>query len=127
MTPVCWIDNAFEGGRITWYYREVPANLKVKKFLEFAPELKVFKDILIPQRLRFSQNIQSGEIESREAPEENGSPLNELLGVDAEQECSINCAGNLCLALTQGLAEHAQVTACKAMVYHAKIDETCQQ
>ncbi|RQM06011.1 hypothetical protein DH86_00002561 [Scytalidium sp. 3C] len=83
--PIFWVDDRFHGGRLDKYYRKVPSNTKVKRFLGYAEGIKVFRDI------------------AEETPSPNA--ITRLKALDQEDTCQISDAADLCVMLTEGLDE----------------------
>ncbi|POS85490.1 hypothetical protein EPUL_001991 [Erysiphe pulchra] len=84
-TPILWIDDEFQGGRLHKCYREVPSNTRVKLFVAFCDALSSFREI--------AKNTQRP----------NAYTLLQALRQD--DTCHIAEAADLCLMLTQGLNE----------------------
>lgn len=84
-TPILWVDDELSGGRLNKYYREVPSNTRVKRFMSYAEGVPVFKQIA----------------------EETAAPnaISHLKSLDQENTCHIAQAADLCLMLTKGLDE----------------------
>ncbi|TVY80438.1 hypothetical protein LSUE1_G006013, partial [Lachnellula suecica] len=83
--PVLWIDELFQGGRLNQYYREVPSNTKVKRFVDYADGVEPFRAIA----------------KETKAP----NAYTHLKGLDQEDTCHIAQAADLCIMLTKGLDE----------------------
>ncbi|KAG9229935.1 hypothetical protein BJ875DRAFT_386255 [Amylocarpus encephaloides] len=83
--PILWIDDAFQGGRLNKYYREVPSNTKVKRFMMYADGVEPFKNVA----------------------EETARPnaYSQLQGLDQENTCHIAEVADLCIMLTEGLGK----------------------
>ncbi|PQE33166.1 pyridine nucleotide-disulfide oxidoreductase-domain-containing protein [Rutstroemia sp. NJR-2017a WRK4] len=81
-SPILWVDEQFQGGRLNKYYREVPSNTKVKFFTQYADAVKPFREI------------------AEETPEPNA--YSHMKGLDQEKTCHIAQAADLCLMLTKG-------------------------
>jgi alpha-1,3/alpha-1,6-mannosyltransferase len=81
-SPILWVDEQFQGGRLNKYYREVPSNTKVKFFTMYADAVKPFREI------------------AEETPEPNA--YSHMKGLDQEKTCHIAQAADICLMLTKG-------------------------
>lgn len=84
-SPILWVDDVFEGGRLNKYYREVPSNTKVKRFVAYADGVSPFQEII------------------KETPAPNAYTTLKIL--DQEDTCFIEQAADLCIMLTKGLDE----------------------
>ncbi|KAK5164363.1 uncharacterized protein LTR77_010059 [Saxophila tyrrhenica] len=104
LSPILWVDDAFDGGRVNRLYREVPSNTKVKTFLDFAEALTPFREIVSA----------GGKQEGR---------MRELKGVDPEKGCKLGMAADMCLALTEGLRGLPGVVATKGRLEEGTLDE----
>ncbi|TVY41290.1 hypothetical protein LSUB1_G002225 [Lachnellula subtilissima] len=82
-SPILWVDNLFQGGRLNQYYREVPSNTKVKRFIDYAEGVQPFRDVV------------------KEAEKPNA--YTHLKGLDQEDTCHIAQAADMCIMLTKGL------------------------
>jgi alpha-1,3/alpha-1,6-mannosyltransferase len=102
-SPILWVDDQLQGGRLHKYYREVPryasgfhssvtardltasSNTRVKRFVAYAEGVSPFRDV------------------ANETPSPNA--YTHLKGLDQEDTCHIAQAADLCLMLTKGLDE----------------------
>ncbi|QDS74671.1 hypothetical protein FKW77_009459 [Venturia effusa] len=84
-TPILWVDHKFQGGRLNEYYREVPSNTKVKRFVMYAEGVEPFRRI------------------AEKTPKPNAFSL--LKNLIQEDTCHIAQAADLCTMLTRGLDE----------------------
>ncbi|RKF55997.1 hypothetical protein OnM2_085032 [Erysiphe neolycopersici] len=83
-TPILWVDNEFQGGRLNKCYREVPrCNTKVKLFVAFCDALSSFRKV------------------EENTPRPNA--YTHLQALRQDGTCHIAEAADLCLMLTQGL------------------------
>ncbi|TQS33761.1 hypothetical protein Golomagni_05882 [Golovinomyces magnicellulatus] len=82
-TPILWVDDEFQAGRLNKYYREVPSNTRVKLFVAFADALSTFRDVV------------------KESQRPNAYTT--LQDLSQEATCHIAEAADLCLMLTKGL------------------------
>ncbi|KAI9054559.1 hypothetical protein LZ554_001714 [Drepanopeziza brunnea f. sp. 'monogermtubi'] len=83
--PILWVDHELQGGRLNKYYREVPSNTKVKRFISYAEGVSPFLAV------------------AKETPAPNA--YTHLKDLDQENTCQIAEAADLCLMLTKGLNE----------------------
>ncbi|CAL3962545.1 unnamed protein product [Diplocarpon coronariae] len=83
--PILWVDHQLQGGRLNKYYREVPSNTKVKRFISYAEGVSPFVEV------------------AKETPAPNA--YTHLKDLDQENTCHIAQAADLCLMLTKGLDE----------------------
>ncbi|KAE9380637.1 hypothetical protein N431DRAFT_459558 [Stipitochalara longipes BDJ] len=83
--PILWIDDKFHGGRLDEYYREVPSNTKVKRFMSYAEGVSPFREI------------------EQEAKAPNAYTF--LQKLDQDKTCHIAQAADLVIMLTKGLNE----------------------
>lgn len=83
--PILWVDDVMSGGRLNKYYREVPSNTRVKRFISYAEGVKAFRDV------------------AKETPTPNA--YQHLKDLDQEATCHIAEAADLCIMLTNGLDE----------------------
>ncbi|TID21845.1 hypothetical protein E2P81_ATG05112 [Venturia nashicola] len=83
--PILWVDHKFSGGRLNEYYREVPSNTKVKRFVMYAEGVGPFLKI------------------AEEAKKPNA--FTHLKKLNQENTCHIAEAADLCIMLTKGLDE----------------------
>lgn len=81
--PILWVDDLFQSGRLNKYYREVPSNTKVKRFISYAEGVSPFRDI------------------AKETPTPNAYTY--LKSLNQEATCHIAEAADLCIMLTKGL------------------------
>ncbi|CAN8104728.1 unnamed protein product [Discula destructiva] len=88
-SPILWVDDLFDGGRLNKCYREVPSNTKVKYFTKYAEGVEPFRAV------------------AKATPEPNA--MSHLLSLDPEKTCHIAQAADLCLMLTKGLTEEQGV------------------
>lgn len=84
-SPILWVDHELKAGRLNKYYREVPSNTKVKRFISYAEGVKPFVEV------------------AKEIPTPNA--YTHLKSLDQEDTCHIAQAADLCLMLTKGLDE----------------------
>ncbi|KAG0645894.1 GDP-Man:Man(2) c(2)-PP-Dol alpha-1 [Hyphodiscus hymeniophilus] len=82
-SPILWVDHLFQGGRLNEFYREVPSNTKVKRFVMYAEGVSPFREIA----------------EKTPAP----NAYSHLKGLEQEGTCHIAQAADLCIMLTKGL------------------------
>ncbi|RKF61796.1 hypothetical protein GcC1_153014, partial [Golovinomyces cichoracearum] len=82
-TPILWVDDEFQAGRLNKYYREVPSdsNTIVELFVAFADALSTFQDVI------------------KESQRPNAYTL--LQGLRQDATCHIAEAADLCLMLTK--------------------------
>ncbi|CZT45920.1 uncharacterized protein RSE6_06277 [Rhynchosporium secalis] len=83
--PILWVDHELKAGRLNKYYREVPSNTKVKRFVTYAEGVTPFLDIAKETR--------------------TPNAYTHLKSLDQEDTCHIAQAADLCLMLTEGLNE----------------------
>ncbi|KAH6713786.1 hypothetical protein BKA61DRAFT_643653 [Leptodontidium sp. MPI-SDFR-AT-0119] len=81
--PILWVDHELKAGRLNKYYREVPSNTKVKRFISYAEGVTPFLEV------------------AKETPTPNA--YTHLKSLDQENTCHIAQAADLCLMLTKGL------------------------
>jgi len=114
-SPILWVDDLFQGGRLNKYYREVPryvwlalpkargltrgSNTKVKRFVDYAEGVEPFRKI-------------ASEMKSP-------NPYTHLKGLNQENTCHIAQAADLCIMLTKGLDEAKGVYKQLGSVYSA--------
>ncbi|TAQ84923.1 hypothetical protein B7494_g6750 [Chlorociboria aeruginascens] len=82
-SPIFWVDEKMEGGRLNKCYREVPSNTKVKLFIAYASEPPAFRDVV------------------RETEKPNA--YTRLQDLEQENTCKIAEAADLVIMLTKGL------------------------
>ncbi|CAK3787144.1 uncharacterized protein RCC_00706 [Lecanosticta acicola] len=122
--PVLWVDDAFNGGRVNKYYREVPSNTKVKLFIDFATAVTPFRKIVsgVPSRDRWEEPSASDGVAVGNKPDR----LQDLRQLDAEKGCRLSHAADMCLLLTEGLKKTPGVVAQQGRVAEASLDESSQ-
>lgn len=109
LSPILWVDDGFDGGRINRMYREVPSNTKVRLFMDFANGVPPF------------QNIASGE----HAADTNGKEdrLKFMKDLDQNQGCRLSNAADMALILTDGLKRTPGVEAEQGRVSSATLND----
>lgn len=109
LSPILWVDDGFDGGRINRMYREVPSNTKVKLFMDFATGVEPF------------QNIISGD----EAVDMGGTDdkLRYMRALDQDKGCRLSNAADMALILTKGLKKTRGVETEYGRVSSAVLDE----
>ncbi len=120
LSPILWVDDCFDGGRVNRLYREVPSNTKVKTFVDFAEALTPFRRILgnMPSRSRWDEPSESDSVATSK-----NDKLSELRGLDQEKGCKLSFAADMCLALTEGLKTTPGVVAQQGRLEEATLDE----
>lgn len=103
ISPICWVDEEFNGGRLSKYYREVPGNLKVKYLLSWATALRPFREILT------------------EGCSADNDPLRALRQLDLETEFPLSTAADLFHTMTRRLREFPGVVTHRGVVSKAVI------
>ncbi|CAJ2512049.1 Uu.00g076740.m01.CDS01 [Anthostomella pinea] len=98
-----WVDPHFEAGRVNSRYREVPSNTNVKLFLQFANEVSAFRDIVDA------------------TPKPNA--VTALQALPQDKGCRLSYAADMCLMLTEGLAQHPDVKQRRSKIKAAVLDE----
>ena len=83
LTPILWIDDEFDGGRVNRRYREVPSNTKTKTFIDWATGVTPFQKIVSGQG--------------------GADKLWAMRQLDQEKGCRLSHAADACLMLTEGL------------------------
>ncbi|KAH7145681.1 pyridine nucleotide-disulfide oxidoreductase-domain-containing protein [Dactylonectria estremocensis] len=81
-----WVDPVFKAGRVGDRYREVPSNTKVELFDNFATALTPFRKIL--------------------AVAQKPNAITALESLPQDQGCELGYAADMCLMLTDGVAQH---------------------
>lgn len=123
--PILWVDDAFDGGRVNKYYREVPSNTKVKLFIDFATAVAPFRKIVsgLPSRDRYEEPSPS------DGTPVDGSKdkLRDMRTLDQEKGCHLSHAADMCVMLTQGLRRTPGVITQKGRVADASFDEQSNQ
>jgi len=117
LSPILWIDDGFEGGRVNRMYREVPSNTKVKTFIDYATGVTPFRRIISGQQ--FQGRWEEPEV----ATGRKDDKLSVMRALDQEKGCRLSHAADMCLMLTEGLRETAGVTAQTGKVAEATLDE----
>jgi hypothetical protein len=123
IAPILWVDDAFDGGRVSKYYREVPSNTKVKLFVDFAMATTPFRKIVsnLPSRDRWTEPSPSdGEVLGQAQREDQLQGLRKL---DQETGCQLGNAADMCVMLTEGLRKTAGVKSAQGVVREAILDE----
>ncbi|TKX24294.1 pyridine nucleotide-disulfide oxidoreductase-like protein 3 [Elsinoe australis] len=102
VSPVLWVDDEFNGGRVNRAYREVPSNTKTKLFIDFAEALTPF----------------------RKALEKTPSPnaIDRLREFDQDKATQLGNAADMLLMLTRGLMQLPGVAVRKGRVTSASVD-----
>jgi hypothetical protein len=123
IAPILWVDDAFDGGRVSKYYREVPSNTKVKLFVDFAMATTPFRKIVsnLPSRDRWTEPTASDGEKLGEGRGED--QLQELRALDQETGCQLGNAADMCVMLTEGLRKTAGVESAQGFVREAVVDE----
>ncbi|KAH8789424.1 pyridine nucleotide-disulfide oxidoreductase-domain-containing protein [Hyaloscypha sp. PMI_1271] len=83
--PILWVDDQFHGGRLDKYYREVPSNTKVNRFMFYAEGVSAFREAV------------------KEAKAPNAYTV--LQNLDQNKTCHIAQAADLITMLTGALNE----------------------
>ncbi|KAF2715923.1 hypothetical protein K431DRAFT_289846 [Polychaeton citri CBS 116435] len=115
--PICWVDEHFEGGRIHKHYREVPANLKVQGFVDFAASLESFVAALS----RAEPNVRRRGKDESNLP--SSGKFDAPCSITQDEDCALSYGADLCLALTQGLSGLSSVFTYKGRVDVAGINQ----
>lgn len=118
---ILWVDDAFNGGRVNQYYREVPSNTKVKLFIDFATAVAPFRKIVsgLPSRDRWEEPSASDGV----PVDGKQDKLQDLRRLDQEKGCDLSHAADMCLMLTQGLKKTPGVITQQGRVTGATLDE----
>ncbi|KAF1819150.1 uncharacterized protein K489DRAFT_390846 [Dissoconium aciculare CBS 342.82] len=121
IAPILWVDDAFDGGRVSKYYREVPSNTKVKLFVDFALATTPFRKIVsnLPSRDRWAEPSAS----DGEALEQRPDQLQSLRDLNQESGCQLGNAADMCVMLTEGLRKTPGVESSQGVVQEARLDE----
>lgn len=121
LSPILWVDDGFDGGRVNRMYREVPSNTKVKLFIDFATAVAPFRKIVTraPSRSRWDEPSASDS-------DHIGKPdrLNQLRVLDPNKGCNLSHAADMCLMLTEGLKKTPGVMAQQGRVTEATLDDS---
>lgn len=120
LSPILWVDDCFDGGRVNRLYREVPSNTKVKTFVDFAEAVAPFRRILsnMPSRSRWDEPSESDSVAT-----DKNDKLSELRRLDQEKGCKLAFAADVCLTLTEGLKKTPGVIAQQGRLAEATLDE----
>lgn len=118
---ILWVDDAFDGGRVNKYYREVPSNTKVKLFVDFATAVSPFRKIVsnVPSRDRWEEPSASDGVPI-DSKQDKLQPMRQL---DQETGCFLAHPAEMCVMLTQGLKKTPGVITQKGKVSAATLDE----
>jgi hypothetical protein len=120
--PILWIDDAFNGGRINYAYREVPSNTKVGLFIDYATSVGAFRRIVsgTPSRSRHEEPSESDGVSISGKPDK----LQALRSMDATKGCQLSHAADMMLMLTQGLKRTPGVITQQGRLADATLDES---
>ncbi|KHJ31505.1 hypothetical protein EV44_g5823 [Erysiphe necator] len=104
-TPILWVDDEFQAGRLNKCYREVPSNTRVKLFVAFCDALSSFKEVV------------------KKTQRPNAYTTLQELGQN--DTCHIAEAADLCLMLSQGLDQALGVYKRLGTVHSASWSDSC--
>lgn len=121
VSPILWVDEEFNGGRVNCKYREVPSNTKVKLFIDFATAVSAFRKIVsdAPPRGRREEPCES----DGATVGGNADRLQALRQLEPDKGCRLSHAADMILMLTEGLKRTPGVFAERGRATHAELDE----
>ncbi|KAK3115300.1 hypothetical protein LTR53_005479 [Teratosphaeriaceae sp. CCFEE 6253] len=126
LSPILWVDDGFDGGRMNRKYREVPSNTKVSLFINYATALASFRKIIsaTPSRSRWEEPSESdGVAVSNDKPDK----LQALRSMDPEKGCQLSHAADVILMFTEGLKRTPGVITQKGRVVDGELDDATGQ
>lgn len=126
ITPILWVDDAFDGGRINKYYRGVPSNTKVKVLIEFLTAVIPFRSIMGNVHGCRHNDMP---LERKDVPSSpNTNELQQQLQyLDPDHMFPLSIAADACLMLTRGLETMSGVVTQLGTVVEAFLDENAGQ
>jgi hypothetical protein len=121
VSPILWVDNAFNGGRVNGKYREVPSNTKVGLFVDFATAVAPFRKIVsgTPSRSRWEEPSESDGV----AVSGKADKLQFLRELDQTKGCQLSYAADMICLLSDGLKRTPGIIAHQGSAKAAKLDE----
>lgn len=125
LSPILWVDDGFNGGRVNRMYREVPSNTRVKTFIDYAMGVTPFRRIVSGQALQGRWD--EPEVMRDQNGNVDGDKLKIMRELDPEKGCRLSHAADMCLMLTEGLKNTAGVTAQTGKVAEATLDESSRE
>lgn len=122
VNKILWVDEAFNGGRVNEYYREVPSNTKVKLFIDFATAVSPFRKVVgdLPSQGQTGKFGASGDAIAASSVNDK---LQDLRKLDQEKGCRLSHAADMCLMLTNGLKHNPGITTQQGRVSEALLDD----
>lgn len=124
LSPILWVDDGFDGGRVNRMYREVPSNTKVGLFVDFATAVAPFRRVVSNATLRDRHDEPSPSDSANGATPDK---LQSLRALDQSKGCNLSYAADMVLTLTKGLRNTPGVASERGRLTDASLDESTGQ